>query len=126
MKHKFSIIFASLLMIFSTMWTMTYPVMASPSGTWSPAGNMATIRGGRHTATLLADGRVLVVGGLAELTPDVVSTLDSAELYDSNTNSWSTTGSMSIPRSRHSATRLLDGRVLVAGGRLKGASLATA
>jgi N-acetylneuraminic acid mutarotase len=126
MKTKFSLIFASLLMIFSTTSTMIYPVKASPSGTWSPAGNMAIVRGGRHTATLLSDGRVLVVGGLAELTPGVVSTLDSAELYDPNTNSWSTTGSMSIPRSRHSATRLLDGRVLVAGGRLKGASLATA
>ncbi len=41
------------------------------SGTWSTTGSMTTARNG-HTATLLADGRVLVVGGLSA----------SAEIYD--------------------------------------------
>ncbi len=127
MKHKFSLLAASLLVIVSARLATIRPAQASPSGTWSPAGSMATPRGGRHTATLLLDGKVLVAGGLAELTPGVISTLDSAELYDPTTNSWSTTASMSTPRSRHTATLLLDGRVLVAGGRIQfGESLATA
>jgi len=61
-----------------------------------------------HTATLLASGKVLVVGGdgLAG-TP--------AELYDPVTGAWATTGSP-VTRTRHSATILGSGQVLVAGG----------
>jgi hypothetical protein len=58
------------------------------------------------TATLLADGRVLVAGGGTA----------SAELYDPATGTFSPTGSMGTVRSLASATRLPDGRVLVAGG----------
>jgi hypothetical protein len=55
---------------------------------------------------------VLVVGG------EVLGggTLASAELYDPATGSWSPAASMSVPRWLPGATRLADGRVLVAGG----------
>jgi len=76
------------------------------TGTFSPTGSMATTRG-FHTATLLADGRVLIAGG------DGGST---AELYDPKTGKFSPTGSMTAARDYTTATRLADGRVLVAGG----------
>src|ERR1700694_2806173 len=80
---------------------------------WMSAGTMATTRLD-HTATLLPNGKVLVVGGLDASFPS--STLASTELYDPNTNSWSAAASMSSGRARHTATGLLDGRVLVVGG----------
>ncbi|MCI0539855.1 MAG: hypothetical protein L0Z50_31995 [Verrucomicrobiales bacterium] len=126
MKYKFSLVSVSLLVILSTTLAPIRPAQASPSGTWSPAGSMAIGRA-RHTATLLTDGRVLVVGGLARVGGAFV-TLSSVELYDPTTNTWGSAGSMSIARSRHTATRLFDGKVLVAGGRRSdsGPTLATA
>ena len=66
-----------------------------------------------HSATLLADGRVLIAGGL-----DVnANTLATAELYDPATQTFSpTTNTMSEARFVHTATLLADGRVLIAGG----------
>jgi len=66
-----------------------------------------------HTMTVLRDGRVLVTGGSANFHSP---TLDSAELYDPLTGTWSPTASMHEARAYHTATRLPDGRVLVAGG----------
>ena len=59
------------------------------------------------TATPLADGRVLVVGGVRET---------STELYDPATGTWSPGGVLNQPRWLHAAVRLADGRVLVASG----------
>ncbi len=121
MKHKFSLIFTSLFTIISTLLTMTSSVKASPSGAWAPTGSMNTPRV-LHTATLLADGRVLVVGGL-NFGRNPTAT---AELYDPATGTWTATGSMMSARSRHTATLLSDGRVLVVGGRDQiGISIAT-
>ena len=62
-----------------------------------------------HTATLLADGRVLVVG-------DVGRYQTTASLYDPASDTWSETGPLTTPRYGHTATLLADGQVLVAGG----------
>src|SRR5262245_52436263 len=67
---------------------------------------MATPRA-HLTATPLANGRVLVVGGVGET---------STELYDPATGTWSAGGTLTTPRWLHEAVRLQDGRVLVAGG----------
>jgi hypothetical protein len=73
----------------------------------------------RHTATLLPDGRVLVVGGQrfdfhdGGLFPGRPS---SAEIYDPRANRWSSTTPMDASRLAQTSTRLPDGRVLVTGG----------
>ena len=74
-----------------------------------------------HTATLLRDGRVLVVGGSNGTSP-----LRTAEIYDPATALFTTTGSMTTARQNHSASLLADGRVLVAGGVIDSAGTATA
>lgn len=75
---------------------------------------VAAISQGRwgHTATLLEDGRVLIVGG--QETPS--RKLDTAEIFDPSTGLWSSAGSMAEKRSSgHRAILLADGRVLVLG-----------
>src|SRR5262245_65106706 len=65
-----------------------------------------------HTATLLLNVKVLVVGGVNR----VDGFLSSAELYDPGTGTWAATGSMGIARRDHTATLTANGKVLVAGG----------
>ena len=67
-----------------------------------------------HTATLLPDGKVLVAGGVSAY--DGKTYLASAEVYDPATGIWTATGKMIETRGYFTATRLTDGRVLVAGG----------
>jgi len=90
------------------------------NGTWTLTGSLNT---GRflHTATLLPNGLVMVVGGI-----DSHNTLRSAELYDPASGSWTSTGSLSTGRFRHTATLLANGKVLVAGGDFGNGSLSTA
>ena len=72
-----------------------------------------------HTATLLPDGRVLVVGGIGKfVSPMETRMLDSAELFDPATGRWTSAERSSDPRSGHTATLLPDGTVLVVGGTL--------
>ena len=92
------------------------PTKASPVpaiGRWNTTGSMITGRA-EHTATLLPDGTVLVAGGVADNREETV--LASAELYDPRTGMWAATGSMTSPRSQHTATLLHNGKVLVTGG----------
>jgi len=80
------------------------------TGAMSTAGQATTIQ---RTATLLGDGRVLLVGGW---NVGVLDFLASAELYTESTGAFVSTGSMGIVRAGHTATLLADGRVLVTGG----------
>ncbi|MCS6825234.1 MAG: hypothetical protein NZ553_01335, partial [Caldilinea sp.] len=65
-----------------------------------------------HTATLLPDGRVLVVGGVGA----GITTFTAAEAYDPVSDAWMTMGAMQHLRAGHTATPLPDGTVLVVGG----------
>lgn len=77
------------------------------TGQFSPAGDMNNPRAW-HSATLLKDGRVLIIGG------DVG--LGTAETYDPATGLFAATGSPNFPQRHHSATLLRNGKVLIAGG----------
>lgn len=72
-------------------------------------GNMNTPRFA-HTSTLLLNGTVLIVGGQAS------AALASAEIYDSDSHTFTATATMSAPRAGHTATLLCNGTVLIAGG----------
>jgi N-acetylneuraminic acid mutarotase len=80
------------------------------SGTWASTGAMISARDG-HTATLLANGKVLVAGG----TNNGVA-LTSAELYNRTTGTWASTGSMHVGRTLARAVLFSNGKVLVVGG----------
>jgi N-acetylneuraminic acid mutarotase len=85
---------------------------------WSPAAPMIGARA-RQTATLLSDGRVLVVGGLSVALREGgiwPSQATGAEIYDPKANHWTATAPMALYRLDQTATLLSDGRVLVAGG----------
>lgn len=85
---------------------------AQAQGRVAPAGALKLARIG-HSATLLDDGRVLVVGGRGV---DPLSTLADAELFDPKSGKWTAAAPATEGRTGHSATLLKDGRVLVCGG----------
>ncbi|MEO8438372.1 MAG: protein kinase, partial [Chloroflexota bacterium] len=92
-------------------------------GTWLRTGSLNDARWG-HGATLLASGKVLVVGGNASKNSS--SALASSELFDPASGRWTATASMSKPRAYLSVTLLGDRTVLVAGGAFDNAPLALA
>lgn len=83
------------------------------SGGWGGAGSLAQVRSG-HTATLLPNGRLLIVGG--EGGPGGANSLASAEVYDPRTNTWSYGPTLNLGRVAHTTTRLSTDEVLVVGG----------
>jgi len=83
------------------------------SGSFRPTGNMTTDRQ-YHTATLLPDGTVLIAGGETSSVSNPFSR--TAEIYDPTTGTFVRTGDMTDAHYEHTATLLLDGRVLLTGG----------
>lgn len=95
----------------SDSWTLLSRPMVSPRSD--------------HVAALLEDGRVLLAGG-AQVAGSGTAILDSAELFDPAARVFTRAGSMRERRQDPTATRLLDGRVLITGGATATASLITA
>jgi hypothetical protein len=90
--------------IVAVLTTASIAVAQTP-GTFTPASNMTTGRS-FHSAVLLRDGKVLVVGGGNA----------SAEIYDPAVGTFSAAGNLTKMRGHTMATLLGDGRVLIAGG----------
>jgi hypothetical protein len=80
---------------------------------YNPSTGTFTAIGATHLSDatqmiLLKDGRVLVVGS------------SQTDLYDPSTRRFTTTGAMTVPRSKFGGALLPDGRVLIAGGQAGG------
>src|SRR5881397_478956 len=88
------------------------PASAQAPGTWAPIADLNQPRA-EHTATLLANGTVLIAGGRDAAD----QALASAEIYDPATGGYTLLASpLPAPIWGHTATRLDDGTVLIAGG----------
>ncbi len=105
--------------LLSRAWLLVIFSLASPGllwaggpGTWATIADMPAARAG-HTATLLADGNVLIVGG-KDASGQALST---TELFNPASGSYTRVGDLTAPVSGHTATLLQDGTVLIAGGR---------
>ncbi len=85
------------------------------SGTFSLTGSLKDHRSS-HTATLLPNGQVLVAGGIQTTTPGIGIYLNTCEIYDPALESFTVIQSMNHPRIVHTATPLLNQKVLVSGG----------
>ncbi len=106
-----------------------WPIM-NAAMLYEPGSNTATYVGTMtskrldHTATVLADGRVLIVGGVShnERAYGDISRQDqyiptsSCEIFDPANGTFTATGNMAFPRAGHAAILLPTGQVLVAGG----------
>ena len=79
------------------------------TGAFTPTARMLFVHGGEPTATLLANGQVLIVGG--------TTSPSATELYDPSSGKFVSTGTPVQPHGyNHTAALLNDGRVLLVGG----------
>ena len=83
------------------------------TGLFTATGNMVTARVD-HTATLLNNGTVLLVGGESAETSG--NGLQSSEVYDPGSGTFTPGSMMDTVRAAHTATLLSNGMVLIAGG----------
>ncbi|HEX5490718.1 MAG TPA: kelch repeat-containing protein, partial [Candidatus Udaeobacter sp.] len=113
--HLFAL-FGLLVMLAIATW-----VSASSSEQVKPLDNLATPRTG-HTATALADGRILITGG-RDADGHLVA---ASEIFDPESQTSTTSATLHTARVDHTATVLVDGRVLVTGGTGDSGALASA
>ena len=93
------------------------------TGSWTAAPDLPFTVWGAGSA-VLADGRMLVVGGTSAASS--VKAMASAELFDPGTGKWSATTDMLQARAYPMVVKLNDGSVLVAGGAFNGIPIAAA
>lgn len=96
-------------------YSITAETFAPDTGLFTATGSLAAGQGRRdHTATLMGDGRVLIVGGYQGGTAPV----QTVYAFNPGTNTFSAMPSLPIlGRMNHTAGLASDGRVMVAGGR---------
>ena len=81
---------------------------------WTETSKMSYARRLGHAATLMANGEVLVTGGLAEVEGNK-KIIAKAEIYNPKDGSWRLVSDMTMPREKHKAVLLNNGKVLVIG-----------
>jgi hypothetical protein len=94
---------------------LAYPIVLDPA--WTTMATMAEARH-FHASENLSGGRVLVMGGNSSAAGMPIS---SAEIYDAKTNTWSATGSLTVPRVQFKTAIVKSGTaagklVVVSGG----------
>jgi len=94
----------------------TAEIFDPATGTWTGTSSLGVARQRSPPAVVLPDGRVLVAGGYAQ---GGYAPLESAEVYDPATGTWTATGPMTAGVTR--LVPLADGRVvgLAAGRRVQ-------
>jgi hypothetical protein len=89
----------------------TAEIFNPATGRWTATGSLHAPRSEGQAVTL-ADGRVLVVGGMNSDSTSAVN----GEVYDPATGQWTVTGNLAAIRTESSLAALPDGSALVAGG----------
>ena len=102
--------------VLSRAWAET-PMHSERVAPGSPRTSCSPTPRFQHSATGLADGRVLVTGGWRHsgLQTSVLP-LGETQIYDASANAWSRAAFLNTARAQHAAVALADGRVLVVGG----------
>jgi hypothetical protein len=93
----------------------TAEIYSPTTGKFAKTASMAHARGAASLplpGVALADGRVLIEGGALHSG----ATLDTVELFDPVLGKFVSLGTLKYPRAGNTATRLANGKVLIAGG----------
>jgi hypothetical protein len=94
------------------------PALVTRARLYQPATNQFLVTGAMiwpragHSATTLADGRVMIFGGEGDSRWP-----ERGEIFDPSTGSFAATVAAASGRVEHTATLLLSGQVLITGGR---------
>ena len=111
--RRFRAVLFLILCSFTVAIVATVPARAQ-GGSFTPTGDM-TIARSQHTATLLPNGNVFIVGGI-QSSSNGTRVLASTDLYDPTSGRFTPAANMTTTRRLHTATVLPDGRVLIVGG----------
>jgi hypothetical protein len=107
---------AAAVVLIAVPVALFFPRGEAPVQPGNPVYSQAPLRArAAHSATLLPDGRVLVIGGCATDGCSTAEGAPSTEFYVPG-QGFTAGPELTEPRQGHSATLLRDGRVLIAGG----------
>jgi galactose oxidase-like protein/NHL repeat-containing protein/Kelch motif protein len=95
-----------------SIWLLMAAIAAPAAAQSFTATASLHVARAEHAAVLLADGRVLVSGGVG----DDGRAIATAEIFDPRRRTWTTAAANRIARFGHAAALLADGRVLIVGG----------
>jgi N-acetylneuraminic acid mutarotase len=110
MKFRITNLPATMIAVVTVFVLAMSALAFAASGTWTVVASVHTPRDG-HTATLLANGNVVIAGG-----ENNNQALASSEVYSPTTGAWTASGNLKVARSSARALLLPNGAILMAGG----------